>query len=248
MSTSLNLSVEQTPRKINKKEVSEYVLNNVDYITIPHLPTNPLKVTSKSISKLSDRYGVDPSRVIPHIGARNLTSKAELTRQVKNFKDIGVQNLLLVGGHQNVPMGPFAQDDDLFRHVRRIHNFKIYCGIYPGEQTVSGVTLNKYSRYDGGFSQLCLSTRTLSKYKASTRIGVPSRADWDGLWKYMKICGVGPSLRYPIRNVGGILRFMTYNGFDTTRFVRALQPHTHFHVYDFGRLEETIEDLLDLDV
>jgi hypothetical protein len=30
--------------------------------------------------------------------------------------------------------------------------------------------------------------------------------------------------------------------------VKAIQPHYAFHVYDFGRIEKTVEDLLDLDV
>ena len=247
-STSLSLSVEQTPGKINKGNVSEFVVNNVDYITIPHLATNSLKLTSKAVSQLSDVHGVDPSRVIPHIAARSLTSKKELTESINAFKGLGVERLLLVGGNPAYPRGPYNNAEEVRRRVSEIDKFTTHCGVYPDTESPSGVYLYKYEHFDGGWSQLCLSPSRLDSFKPQTRIGIPSQADFDGLWRYMKICGVGPSIRYPLRNILGFARFMTLNGFNTTKLVRAVQPHYNFHVYDFGRLEETVEDLLDLDV
>ena len=245
---SLNLSVEQTPKKIQKRDVSEYVVNNVDYITIPHLNQNTLKTAYKSASQLSDVYGVDPSRVIPHIGARSIQSKKELTEAVNNFKGLGVERLLIVGGNPSQPKGPYRDAESVRRRVNELYNFRTYCGVYPDTESASGVYLYKYEHFDAGFSQLSLSPRKLERFKINTRIGIPSQADFDGLYRYMKICGVGPSIRYPLRNIFGYTRFMTLNGFNTTKLVKALQPHYTFHVYDFGRLEKTVEDLLDLDI
>ena len=246
--TSLNLSVEQTPKKIQNKNVSEFVVNNVDYITIPHLNQNTLKITSESVSQLTDVYGVDPSRVIPHISARSIFSKSELTQQLKNFADIGVKNLLVVGGNPSQSRGPYSSADDVREHIRNFDKFNIYCGVYPDTDEPIDILLNKYSRFNGGFTQLCLSPRKLEFYKTMTRVGIPSQADFDGMYRYMKICGVGPSIRYPLRNILGYARFMTLNGFNTTKLVKAIQPHHTFHVYDFGRIEKTVEDLLDLDI
>lgn len=251
-STNFSLSVEQTPAKINKGDVSEYVLNNADYITIPHLPNNSLKITTKTVIKMSDTHGVDPSRVIPHIAARSVPSKAELTRQLKNLNDLGVRNLIVVGGNPKNPVGPYTKDHEVLERARKIFDprTKIYCGVYPQDESPSGVYLTKFGRFgfDGGVSQVCLSQSKIELIKLNTRIGVPSKADWNGLWRYMKLCGVGPSIRHPLRNVGGILHYMTMDGFDTTRFVEDLQPHRDFHIYDFGRLEETVEELIALDV
>lgn len=248
-STSLNLSVEQTPRKILNGKVPEYVLNNVDYITIPHLPDNQLKITYESVKSLVDVYGVNPSRIVPHIAARSITSKGELTRQTKNFNEIGINEILIVGGNPTEPKGPYSNADEVRERIHKIAKFdKTMCGVYPDTETPTGVYLSKYEHFRGGITQLCLSPSRLSLFKLNTRIGIPSKANWDGLYRYMKLCGVGPSLRYPIRNIVGVIRFMRMNGFDTTRFVKALQPHSTFHVYDFGRLEETVEELLDLDV
>jgi len=245
---SLSLSVEQTPKKIQNKNVSEFVVNNVDYITIPHLNQNTLKVTCKSASQLSDVYGVDPSRVIPHIAARSIQSKKELTKAINNLKGLGVQRLLIIGGNPSDPQGPYQDDESVRRRIDELHNFKNFCGVYPDTETAIGVYLSKYEHFDGGFSQLSLSPRRLERFKINTRIGIPSQADFDGLYRYMKICGVGPSIRYPLRNIFGYARFMNLNGFNTTKLVKALQPHYNFHVYDFGRIEKTVEDLLDLDV
>jgi len=222
---SLNLSVEQTPKKIQKKNVSEFVVNNVDYITIPHLNQNTLKTAYKSASQLSDVYGVDPSRVIPHIAARSI-----------------------IGGNPSKPQGPYSDAESVRRRVTELHNFRLHCGVYPDTESASGVYLYKYFRFESGFTQLSLSPRKLDMFKINTRIGIPSQADFDGLYRYMKLCGVGPSIRYPLRNIFGFARYMTPNGFNTTKLVKAIQPHTTFHVYDFGRIENTVEDLLDLDV
>ena len=247
--TSLSLSVEQTPGKINKRNVSEFVVNNVDYITIPHLATNSFKLSSKAVSQLSDVHGVDPRRVIPHVSARSLTSKKELTETIKSLKDLGVERLLIVGGNPTYPRGPYDNAEEVRLRVREIGKFKTHCGVYPDTESASGVYLYKYEHFDGGFSQLCLSPSRLDSFKPLTRIGVPSQADLDGLWRYMKICGVGPSLRYPLRNIVGLVRYMTLSGgFDTTKLVRDVQPHSNFHIYDFGLIEKTVEDLLSLDV
>jgi len=250
INTSLNLSVEQTPKKILGGNVSEYVVNNVDYITVPHLPGNQLKTSYESIQSLSDNYGVDPARIIPHIGARSIGTKAELTRQVKNFNDIGVKEILIVGGNPTEPQGPYKTAEDVRLRINDIQRFdKTYCGVYPDTESPSGVYLSKYDHFrDGGITQLCLSPSKLDSYKANTRIGIPSKANWDGLYRYIKLCGVGPSLRYPLRNIVGLARFMTFDGFNTTKLVKAVQPHNTFHVYDFGRIEETVEELLALDV
>ena len=241
----LSLSVEQTPSKIEKRKVSESVVNTVDYITIPHLSDNSLKVTYKAVVKLSDVYGVDPSLVIPHIAARSVMSKAELTRQLNNFVDMGVRELLVVGGNPSRPKGPYSCDDDVRERAREFGNkFRIYCGVYPDSDSVVNVLMNKYSRFDGGISQLCLSPKKLKQFRPFTRYGIPSKADWDGLYRYMKLCGVAPSIRYPVRNIFGVLQFMTMNGFDTTRLVGNLRPHSNFHIYDFGRIEETVEELV----
>jgi methylenetetrahydrofolate reductase (NADPH) len=249
INTSLSLSVELTPGTINKGNISEFVVNNVDYITIPHFPTNSLKLTTKAVSQLSDVYGVDPSRTIPHIAARSITSKKHLTEVINNLKGMGVKRLLIVGGNPSEPQGPYRDAESVRRHITDIHKeFKLYCGVYPDTETASGVYLYKYELFDGGFTQLSLSPRKLESFKINTRIGVPSQADIGGLYRYMKICGVGPSLRYPMRNIVGFARYMTPNGFNTTKLVKAIQPHHSFHVYDFGRIEKTVEDLLDLDV
>jgi methylenetetrahydrofolate reductase (NADPH) len=248
INTSLNLSVEQTPKKILGGNVSEYVVNNVDYITIPHLNQNTLKTAYKSASQLSDVYGVNPSRVIPHIAARSIQSKKELTEAVNNFKDLGIERLLIVGGNPSQPKGPYRDAYAVRQRVAELYNFRTHCGVYPDTESASGVYLYKYVRFESGFTQLSLSPRRLEKFKINTRIGIPSKANWDGLYRYMKLCGVGPSLRYPFRNIVGFARFMTFDGFNTTKLVKTIQPHATFHVYDFGRIEETVEELLVLDV
>lgn len=245
-SNLMNLSVEQTPKKI-QKGVSETTLTYSDYITITHLPGSKLKDTVKAAKTLVDRDSVDPARIIPHIGARNITSKSEFTRQSKSLYDAGIRTVLAVGGSTpDSASNPFHEDDDLLKQLRG-HGFKrVLCGVYPYQYSPSYYGFFKFeSRYNGGISQLCLSPRRLRGYP-QTRIGAPSKADFQNLWGYMKRCGVGPSLRYPLRDAFGILHYMSMDGFATSRFVKAMLPtHNEFHIYDFGRIEETLEELVE---
>lgn len=244
---NLNISVEQTPKKIEKTGVSEVLLTNADYITVTHLPKSRLKNTTKAVKTLVDRDKVSPTRIIPHIGARNISSKAGLTRHLKNLKAIGINNVLLVGGStRDSDDLPFHEDDDLFSPVKSQGFNFVYCGVYPYKYSPSYYGYLKYDvKYTGGISQLCLSPRRLRQYP-DTRIGVPSKADFRGLYRYMKLCGVGPSLRYPFRDLGGLFHYMTYDGFATSRFVEKMSStHTDIHLYDFGRMEETIEELIE---
>jgi len=243
-SRSMNVSVEQTPKKI-EKGVSETILNHSDYITITHLPGSKLKDTVKAAQTLVDRDSVDPARIIPHIGARNITSKKEMTRQCKSMVDMGIKSVLALGGSSgHSDSNPFHEDDDLLRPLREHGIQNVLCGVYPYERSPAYYGFFKLdNRYNGGVSQLCLSPRRLRSY-SRTRIGAPSKADIENLYKYMKMCGVGPSLRYPLRDAIGLLYYMSLDGFATTRFVNAMLPtHDKFHIYDFGRIEETLEDL-----
>lgn len=239
----LKISVEQTPKKI-KRGVSEVILNRANQITITHLPGSRLKDTTAAAKALINKHGAQPSRVVPHIGARNIASKTELTRQINNFEAMGITNVLVVGGSSNNPQGPYAQDDEILKILKK-KGFSVGCGVYPYEQGIGYYTnSDKLTRYDFGVSQLCLSPKILRPLPDNVWIGAPSRATISGLWGYMKRVGVGPSISYPFRDLGGLIRFSSFSGFRTNAFVQAnVQTHNQFHIYDFGGLEQTLEGL-----
>lgn len=244
---SLKVSVEQTPTKI-KKGVSESIISGADRITITHLPGTRIKDTTSAVKLLISRDKVHPTNIVPHIGARNVNSKGELTRQIHNLADMGVNKVLIVGGSSPHPVGPYLKDDELLRFFKN-KGFTVGCGVYPYEQGPGFYTnSDKLTRYDFGVSQLCLSPRLLRPLPQNVWVGAPSQATLSGLWGYMKKVGVGPSLSYPLRDLLGFVRFSGLSGFRTGSFIKTLYPdHHQYHLYDFGRIEKTVEELISTD-
>lgn len=245
--SSLKISVEQTPAKI-KRGVSDVVLRRADRVTITHLPASRLKDTTTAAKTLINKHGVQPSQIVPHIGARNITAKSELTRQINNFEAMGIVNILVIGGSATNVAGPYSKDDEVLKILKE-KGFSVGCGVYPYERGISYYTnSNKLVPYDFGVSQLCLSPKILRPLSDNIWIGTPSRATVAELWGYMERIGVGPSMSYPLRDLGGFIRFTSFSGFRTNAFIRAnIRDHDQFHIYDFGGLEETLEGLADFE-
>lgn len=57
----------------------------------------------------------------------------------------------------------------------------------------------------------------------------------------MKICGLTESIAHALGNISG-LKYLNSNGFNTTKFVNDLSP-IPIHVYNFGKLDQTIMQL-----
>lgn len=241
------ISVEQTPNKI-EKGLSDTVLTHSDQITIPHLPGSRLTVSRKAVQTLVERDNVNPTTIVPHVAARNIKNKAELTKFLNEVYDIGVRHLIVVGGSDNVTSKSVYHS--AFNMIdsagKRINRFTIAIGYDPLYRS-SG-----FLNYEG-ITQLNLSVSTLAQQELFVRIGVPSMASLSGLWRYIRMCGVGPSIRYPLRNIWGLIRYThPTKGFKTLQFMEdvtaARSKHgrpTNFHIYDFGRIDQTLIEIVD---
>lgn len=236
------ISVEQTPNKI-EKGLSDIVLTHSDQITIPHLPGSRLSVSRKAVDTLVERDDVNPSTIVPHVAARNIQSKVELTKFLNGVYDIGVRNLIVIGGSDRVTSKSVYHSafDMIDGNDKKINRFNIAIGYDPLYCSTG------FLNYEG-VTQLNLSVSTLAKQELFVRVGVPSMASPDGLWRYIKMCGVGPSIRYPLRNILGLLRYThPTKGFKTVQFMNdvtaARGRPTNFHVYDFGRIDQTLIEI-----
>lgn len=241
------ISVEQTPNKI-EKGLSDIVLTHSDQITIPHLPGSQLSVSRKAVDTLVERDGVNPSTIVPHVAARNINSKTELTKFLNGVYDIGVRNLIVIGGSDRVTSKSVYHSafDMINAAEKRMNRFTIALGYDPLYHSPGFLNHE-------GITQLNLSVSILAQQELFVRIGVPSMASASGLWRYIKMCGVGPSIRYPLRNIWGLLRYThPTKGFKTLQFMedvtaaRSKQGKpTNFHIYDFGRIDQTLIEIVD---
>lgn len=229
----MNISVEKTP----KQSLSKYVIDTAVQISITHLPGTPLYDVIESAKRLNDQAGAAKS--IPHIGARNLTSETELHENLIDMKKSGIDKILIIGGGTRT--GKAYRSADQILPIAKEYGFQCLCGVYPQNEDFQFAELFKYNRFDGGISQLCLNTRMLNTWVYPTRIGVPSNCSVKGLIKYLKICGLTDSVGYVLDNLNGIW-YIDRNGFNTGKFVKKL-VNKNIHVYNFGKLDQTLMQL-----
>jgi len=227
------LSVEQTV----SQTLPRSVIDCVDEITVTHLQNKTLYETIDTVKQIKEQ---NPNKnIVPHIAARNLHSKKELVDCCEQFKSLGVATVLVIGG--NLRQGRFYQSAYQLCGTIKEHDLRRLCGVYPQKETYGDVQRKKYTSFSGGITQFCLSTKLLNQFHANTRIGVPSMCSLSNLLKYMQRCGVIASTKAAATNLSGIA-YLNATGFDTAKFVSNID-NTAFHVYNFGKIEQTVAKL-----
>jgi len=228
-------SVEQTV----SQNLPRSVLDSADEITITHLPGKTLYQTLDRVRKLLET--IEGSQIVPHIAARNLSSDRELIECADEFRKLGIEKVLVIGG--NPKQGRYYQSAYQVNNILKDWGFYQICGVYPDRDSVKHVHSKNYSTFSEGITQFCLNTKRLNNFTEKTRIGVPSMCAVKDLYKYMRLCGVGNSIKTAASNLQGI-QYLSAKGFDTAKFASRL-THSKLHVYNFGRIESTVAALRD---
>ena len=228
-------SVEQTV----SQTLPRIVLNNADEITVTHLPHKTLYQTLTCVRKLKET--IDSSQIVPHIAARNIVSDKELIECADEFKNLGIEKVLVIGG--NLKHGRYYQSVYQVNNILKDWQFYQICGVYPDRDSFKLVTAKNYSTFSEGITQFCLNTKRLNQFTAKTRIGVPSMCAMKDLYKYMRLCGVGNSIKTAASNVQGI-QYLSTKGFNTVKFTSRL-TNKKLHIYNFGKIESTVAALRD---
>ena len=232
----MKISVEQTP----KQKISDYVLGNVNSVSIVHLPGSPLGNSTRTVSSLRKR--TTKINVIPHIAARNLKNKKELFDACDKFLDYGIRDLLLIGGSKARGSCYGNAHDVQNDLLEKDYNFNYFCGIDPNQETHQQVKEKKYNRFDRGISQICFNHKLLNAFDSRTVVGVPSNCSAKDLFKFVKLCGVTKTAKEAATNIAG-LRYISYYGFNTVKFVQKLNKNQDIHIFNFGNLDNTIKAL-----
>tara|TARA_B110000240_G_scaffold18631_1_gene19006 strand:- start:2870 stop:3145 length:276 start_codon:yes stop_codon:yes gene_type:complete len=75
------------------------------------------------------------------------------------------------------------------------------------------------------------------------RIGVPSMCSVRGIYKYLRLCG-NQSYKYIFKNWMA-LNYLGSDGIKVDKFIGKLK-FSNYHIYNFGKLDETIDKLLSI--
>lgn len=229
----MKISVEKTV----KQKLSKTVVDNASKVSVVHLPHNTLQDVLNSAIDINQQAGAN--KAIPHVAARSISSNTELDTFISTAQQNDIDTVLIIGG--NPPVGPVFQNAIQVNNLFENTGIKTLCGVYPERDTTS-IHAFKKTLFDGGITQLCLNPYKLKQYDTWTTPAIPTQCDAKGLWKYMKLCGLRDSFGYMLQNWRGAF-YLTQTGFDTVKFIRDVGIRD-YHLFNFGKLEQTLDSIL----
>ena len=231
---TIKVSIEKTP----EQKLSQYAIDTATTISITHLPKTDFNQVINAAIEINDLTGKE--KAMPHIAARNLYTETELHASLDRAKKAGIDKVLIIGGSEKRGRA-FQGVNEVYSAITR-YGFKMYCGVYPQKEAFNQRLFStKYAMFSKGISQLCLNSKLLNKWENKTIAGVPTNCSIEGLLKYMRICGLTESFKHIMGNLVGI-QYINKNGFNTSKFVSHLN-HEQIHLYNFGKLDQTLIEL-----
>lgn len=232
----MKLSTEKTP----KQKLSKYSVDNVSAVNITHLSINDLREVAQACDELNQQAGCN--KAIPHVAARNIQSEKELDNFVKFCEAKGINKALVIGGSIARNKTNIFQNDVAVATILKSANIKVDCGIYPQNETELEIK-TKLSIFNNAITQLCMDENAINRLPLldTIRIGVPSMCSVKGIYKYLKLCG-NDSYKYIFKNYKA-LNYLDHNGIRVDKFIQKLK-FSNYHIYNFGKLDKTINKLL----
>lgn len=254
-------SLEVSPRELHRAEAVAALLPANTCVYIPSLPGLPLSRTLEAIAALRGA-GLDP---VPHVSARRILDRDEFREFLKKASSgHGVHRVLLLGGDEARPKGPYADSLQVLES-----GVLGECGIrevgvagYPeghprispavihqsletkvrlvGEQGLGLYVVTQFSFVPARVVEYCAGmARTWPQI--SVYVGIAGPTDAVRLARYAQRCGVSLSLR-ALRNLGsGIAKLVTHA--DPREHLLALARYNGsrttsnvvgVHLYSFG--------------
>jgi methylenetetrahydrofolate reductase (NADPH) len=259
-------SLEISPRELHRAPEVAAILPANTCVYIPSLPGLPLTRTLDAIAAIRGA-GLDP---VPHVSARRIRDREEFREFLaKAAAQHGVHRVLLIGGDEPRPKGPYADSLQVLEEgvLKECGVREFGVGGYPeGHPRISLNGLDKalqrkteLAREQGigvyMVTQFCLSPQRVVDYCAGlarTRpelpvyVGIAGPTDPVALARYAQRCGVSVSLR-ALRHLGaGIAKLVTHS--DPREQLVALARYSSLrgqsnvvgvHLYSFGGAVQT---------
>ncbi|MDQ0756276.1 methylenetetrahydrofolate reductase [Arthrobacter sp. B3I4] len=218
---------------------------------LPHRGVRPTVQTALQLRGL----GYD---VVPHVAARSVESRAELTGILRECEGGGITEIFAVGGDMARTDGPYASSALILEDIAQISAGRIAVGVagYPEEHPhqsqlhMLDALLEKQHLAASVVTQMCFSAARIGWYVELLRregVTLPVWAGVAGSVPRAKLIaqatriGVGPSLRFISRRGPLARRFLEGGNYSPRRLVSELsvfQPAlAGVHLYTFNNLE-----------
>jgi methylenetetrahydrofolate reductase (NADPH) len=258
-----NTSTEISPHDEPKLESLVGVLPAGTTVYVAHTP----KAQMFDVMRVAAKVQSLGFRASPHCVARRIPSEAMLREGLKQARDAGIEQVLLVAGDLTPPAGPFTSTLELLDTGAITDAGITHVGVagHPeGHPAVDSETLWKALAYKQAFAQ-----RTGVKVHIATQFSFNpgAVAEWDHqleahgislpvhlgiakLLKFAAMCGIGASLGSLWKNLGNMTKLATGMAMAPDEMLLAVvangagSPSSRIvqpHYYAFGGVMETAQ-------
>ncbi|WP_399895354.1 methylenetetrahydrofolate reductase [Streptomyces sp. BBFR51] len=205
-------------------------------------------------------------RVVPHLAARMVEDRAALRDFVRGVTDLGVEELFVIGGDGEKPVGRFSEAAEILEELVEFDHglSRIGVGCYPeghpkiADDVLFEALLRKQQHADYMVSQLCFDASALAGWLRSARergvtlplrMGVAAPLQIRKLIELSVKIGVGQSLRFLSKQhgmVGNLLLGRAYEPLDLLLAVREEISFTDLsveglHLFSFNQVDTTLD-------
>lgn len=207
---------------------------------------------------------------IPHLAVRQLKNPSHLSEILDRLSDVGVRDIVVLGGDIGSPIGSF---DSALQGLRLIADRGVafpQIGIsgYPeghphiSEQRLREALVAKARFASYVVTQMCFSADRVRDWISSIRslgidlpvyIGVPGKVSQRRLLSVASKIGVGDSLRFLRNDPANLMRLVLSSEYDPGTLMRRMTPLLSeeygvagFHVYTFNSVAATEQWRLDM--
>lgn len=223
-------------------------------LTVTCLPHHGIARTME----VSVKLGLLGYNVVPHLSARGLEDRAQLSGILRDCGAAGITEVFAIGGDGPLGAGPYRSSLSLLADIAEYTGGSITAGIagYPeGHPSVSGLDLldallAKQHLATHVVTQMCFSAPTILDYAALLRregVELPVWAGIAGAVPRIKLLalatqiGVGTSLKF-LSNKGPLARkLLGGDKYSPQSLVSELTAHpdgvSGIHLYSFNRLD-----------
>jgi len=237
-------SIEVMPRTAEKVESFRDILPKGTRVYIAHIDGTPIE----DMVATAKRIGAEGFDVMPHFPARIIKDKTTLTNWVAAYKDVGVQQGLLLAGGVTTPVGDYSTSMQLlesgaFDGFQRLH----VAGHPEGNKDIdpdgSDRMVMEAARWKSAFmertdaqmamaTQFCFEAQPVIDWvnrlaaegvKLPVHIGIAGPAKLQTLIKFAIACGVGPSLRVLQKRAMDVTKLLL--PYEPTEVLEGLAAH-----------------------
>lgn len=250
---------EVLPTAAAEDQVLEHVPPRLT-VTVTASPRRGLRPTLDLTERLA-RHGYD---VVPHLAARMVSGRGELTDICSRLVPLGVRTVFVPAGDADPPAGDYASALDLLEDLTELGSPFADVGItgYPHSHPTIHDDLTVQSMWDKSrhathiVSNMSFDPAVIRAWVCRIRargvtlpvlVGLAGAVGRTKLLAMASKVGIGESTRFLSKHKAAVARLAAPGGFNGERFLRNLAPTladpeagvTGLHVFTFNQLAET---------